>query len=137
MKAILIRLQDDGKQTLGELHVYDGLDWTGSFKTLELPWMENTTNVSSIPKGKYLVCKRWSEAHKDHLIIQGVNGRYLILIHAANFVRQLRGCIAIGYKYIDIDSDGELDVASSRSALDGLLNYMNELEVEEFELQII
>ena len=46
MKAILTRLDDDGKQTLGYLTLFKGLKKVFECKTLELPWKANETNVS-------------------------------------------------------------------------------------------
>ncbi len=33
--------------------------------------------------------------------------------HAANYWRQLNGCISLGVKHLDIDGDGDPDVTSS------------------------
>ena len=55
MKAILTRLDDDGKQTLGHLMLFKGLEKVFECKTLELPWKANETNVSCVPKGVYKV----------------------------------------------------------------------------------
>lgn len=37
--------------------------------------------------------------------------------HAANYARQLNGCIALGNKRLDIDHDGYKDVTSSRDTM--------------------
>ncbi len=63
--------------------------------TIELPWMENQPRISCIPEGKYLLKKRYSPKFKEHLLIEGVEGRDVILIHPANnALKELKGCIA-------------------------------------------
>lgn len=63
--------------------------------TIELPWKENERNTSCIPEGRYELKKRYSPKFKGHLLVKGVPGRGVILIHPANeAVKELRGCIA-------------------------------------------
>lgn len=62
---------------------------------IELPWKNNKRNISCIPEGVYRLKARFSEKFKHHLLVEGVPGRSLILIHPANDAkRDLRGCIA-------------------------------------------
>lgn len=61
---------------------------------LELPWKNNQRQVSCIPENEYELAKRYSEKHGWHLILLGTSPRADILMHEANYVRQLRGCIA-------------------------------------------
>tara|TARA_B110000902_G_C14283823_1_gene577922 strand:- start:399 stop:800 length:402 start_codon:yes stop_codon:yes gene_type:complete len=121
MKVVLNRLSDTGKETLGHLTVHKGLDEAFSCKSLELPWKDNKRNISCIPRGEYLVVLRFSEKHGEHFALVDVEDRDYILIHAANYHHQLRGCIAVGRTYKDINNDGELDVTSSRDTMDDLL----------------
>ena len=121
MKAYIPRLRDDGTETLGTLIIYDELKKVFDCKTLELPWKSNKRNVSCIPKGVYHVVHRNSKKYGDHLHIEDVPGRDYILIHAANYVRQLEGCIAVGSTHADIDMDGITDVTSSRVTLKKLI----------------
>ena len=63
--------------------------------TIELPWMENQPRISCIPEGKYPLKKRYSPKFKEHLLVEGVEGRDLILIHPTNnALKELKGCIA-------------------------------------------
>lgn len=63
--------------------------------TIELPDKNNAQQKSCIPEGKYLLKKRYNEDRGDHLLLTGVQGRDLILIHPANnALKELRGCIA-------------------------------------------
>lgn len=89
--------------------------------TLELPWRNNERRVSCIPAGHYKIVHRTSPRFNDHLHILGVDERSLILIHQANFVRQLEGCIAVGRERIDLDGDGHLDVTSSVATMNKLM----------------
>ncbi len=63
--------------------------------TIELPWFNNQTRISCIPEGKYELKKRYSNKFGEHLQLQNVRGRDLILIHPANdALKELKGCIA-------------------------------------------
>jgi len=80
---------EDG--TSGKLYI------NGCFQcyTIELPWMDNHPQVSCVPEGRYALKKRCSEKFKEHLLVSGVPGRDLILMHPANdALKELRGCIA-------------------------------------------
>ncbi|WP_139959161.1 DUF5675 family protein [Flavicella sediminum] len=97
--------------------------------TLELPWKDNRQNVSCIEPKVYWVEKRWSEAHKWHIHILDVTGRTWILIHPANFVEELRGCIAPG-KIDYLNTDDRIDVKKSRDTLDALLEMLPDRKVK-------
>lgn len=63
--------------------------------TIELPWRQNKPRVSCIPEGRYKLEKRYSDKHRYHLLLTGVQERDLILIHPANnALAELKGCIA-------------------------------------------
>ena len=63
--------------------------------TLERPWMENRRNVSCIPEGCYVLAARTSKKFGQHLLVEDVPARGLILMHPANDAQyELRGCIA-------------------------------------------
>jgi hypothetical protein len=110
----LVRTHMLPEQTKGELFVLDeNAQVIFQCYTLELPWKDNQQNISCIPPGRYAITPRWSKKYKDHIHILDVPGREWILIHEANFVSQLRGCIAVGRARIDINGDGLKDVTSS------------------------
>jgi len=121
MRAILPRLRHDKNETLGAFIVYDGLKQVFDCKTLELPWRGNQLSISCIPSRKYWVSHRWSKKHGNHLEIEDVEFRTLILIHVVNYVKDLRGCVGVGKTYADLDGDGILDITSSRDTLDKLI----------------
>lgn len=103
-----------------------------TFCTLELPYKNNQRQISSIDLGKYRVRKRFSEKYGNHFELISVKNRDKILIHIANFVRELKGCIAVGSAHKDIDNDGTKDLINSRKTL----NKLNAIMPYEFELII-
>jgi hypothetical protein len=63
--------------------------------TIELPWNNNTKSKSCVPEGTYFLKARFSKKFRHHLVLENVDQRSLILIHAANNAKvELRGCIA-------------------------------------------
>lgn len=140
MKTVVIsRYKEDERQTLGILKIF--ADETKSrevFKsrTLELPWRDNRSGISCIPKGEYICRWTYSPVFKRRMYeVLGVpGGRLGIRMHSANFTRQLRGCIAQGSEHKDIDIDGIQDVAHSGDTMRQFEALMNK---EDFKLQII
>lgn len=123
----MIRDIHQDRQTKGRLFVLDeNLQAVFSCFTLELPWKENRQNISCIPVGRYQVVPRYSEKYSHHLHILDVPGREWILIHEANYVHQLRGCIAVGRERLDINGDGLSDVTASVATKKRLLEYITE-----------
>ena len=119
----LTRLVDTGEQTVGILSIWEeGL--IHSYHTLELPWKDNQHDISCIPPGVYDWVKWESPTKGDVIKVIEVPKRTSILIHVANYVRELRGCIAPGMQVKDIDADGKLDVVSSRVALSRIWNHL-------------
>ena len=124
-KAILTRLEDNGKQTIGFLKVYkDGIVIETMF-TLELPWKNNEVGKSCIDTGMYKVEKYSSPKYPKAYKILNVIGRSHILIHPANYYTQLRGCVALGKGVIDINKDNIKDVTNSGDALKRLIKIFN------------
>lgn len=115
-------------QTLGSLW-YNGKQLC---VTLELPWKENKRRISCVPVGTYKVVRRWSKKYGDHFHLTNVPNRNLILIHAANYVSDLLGCIGVGSEYAFINKDAILDISNSKKTLAKLLK---ELPLE-FDLLI-
>lgn len=134
MKAILTRIGHSKTQTLGELDVFsDSNKLLFSCKTLELEEDINAVRDDAIPKGVYTVVPRYSEKYNNHYQVTNVPNRSYILIHPANYSRQLLGCIAVGKAHIDIDGDGLKDVTSSKATMAELLK----VAPEGFELTIL
>jgi hypothetical protein len=96
----------------------------GDFKcfTLELPWNNNEVNVSCIPRTlAYKGEKHESPANGSVIAITNVLNRTYIQIHSANFLRQLKGCIAVGDSIKFLDGDSLPDVTNSKNTLKALL----------------
>lgn len=104
--------------TIGECDLrIDGLTVWRSH-TLELPWRDNVRGMSCIPAGTYSASLTMSPRFRRKLwLLEKVPGRSGIRIHAANYYRQLEGCIAMGMGVSDIDKDGKLDIARSQEAM--------------------
>lgn len=128
MKLFVTRLPDTDKaQTLGEFTI-EGSDFKG--KTMELEYNDNRKRISCIPPGTYIVVKRTSHKYGEHFHITNVPNRDFILIHSANYSRQLLGCIGVGASFIDLDKDGLKDITDSKNTLKKLYEIMpNEFQL--------
>lgn len=69
---------------------------TKLFRTLELPWKDNHHFVSCIPEGTYLCARYTRKSGQVCWELQDVRDRTDILVHIANTVKDLMGCIGIG-----------------------------------------
>jgi hypothetical protein len=103
--------------TFGRLLVDDGLFCA----TCEQPWNDNMEGASCIPEGDYDLIPFESPAHGHTFVFHnpalniygtpammpaGVHGRSLCEIHNANWPFQLKGCVAVGNRVIDIEPHG-------------------------------
>tara|TARA_R110002167_G_scaffold181421_1_gene381717 strand:+ start:860 stop:1294 length:435 start_codon:yes stop_codon:yes gene_type:complete len=120
------------EQTHGTLTVYDEDTNEQVFKcrTLELPWLDNQTNISCIPEGFYDTDPVYSQTFGSIYAVNDVPGRSLIRIHQGNYAgsinprtghSDIRGCILVGKEFIDISGDGIADITSSKATLQELL----------------
>lgn len=105
-KLTIERLESSDHGTFGLLQ-FEMNGWLESFYVGELPWRDNASNVSCIPKGTYRGLWTYSPRFKRSMyLIDGVTNRAGIRMHSANFMgddtkgfkRQLNGCIALGEK---------------------------------------
>ena len=98
MLTLFLEREPTDTQTNGVLTMPSGRE----FYTLECPWRNNEPFVSCIPDGAYLIEPWHSPTHgKCYIVSGGTVGktqgvRTYILFHAANKVRELQGCIALG-----------------------------------------
>lgn len=113
-KVTVQRLSDNGIQTLGVLTYIKPDNSIFVCKTLELPWKENTSKISCIPKGEYL-CQYTFSNHMNKFTYEVLNvpERAGIRVHSANKFSQLLGCLALGSALKDINLDGQQDVIHS------------------------
>ena len=133
MKLLVNRFSDDGKQTLSHISLIESGNLVNTFAGMELSWKENKKGISCIPVGTYKCVKRdkTNAIPYQHVLIKYVPNRSGICIHRANYSRQLRGCIAVGLKHIDIDNDNLIDITNSGKAFNILMTLLpNEFEIE-------
>lgn len=121
VRVVIARKYQD-HQTPGSLHVFDNDRSIANVKTLELPWLNNEKSISCIPEGTY-ECERLQHPRFGHCWhVKDVPDRDGILIHSGNFASgakvDIEGCIMPGLRFVDINLDGNLDVADSRKAMD-------------------
>jgi len=96
----------------------------GTFQcfTLELPMLDNAQDISCIyPNGGFIGRKHFSPHNGDCIAIDNVMNRTNIQMHAANFTRQILGCIAVGDGIKFLDNDSIPDVTNSVKTLGALL----------------
>ena len=67
-----------------------------TFYSIERPWLNNAPNVSCIPVGNYDMGWRNSPRFGETWHVKDVQDRTYILIHAANFPKDVQGCIGLG-----------------------------------------
>lgn len=136
MKAVLIRMKalSNHLQTCGRfILLNDDGDVVDQAASLELPWKANLRNISCITEGNYSVTKVNSPKFGPGTFsVNNVKGRSHILFHAGNYTRDIEGCILLGERFTDIDSDGITDVTNSSDTIERLKGL-----VEDFELSII
>jgi len=133
MEIDLVRLTAHLEKPQGGVLMFNGIP---TFLTLELPDLDNIKNKSCIPTGKYK-CVRgdmWvgPEGAKKLLetfLVKDVPGRDGIGIHPANYARELRGCIGLGY-IINFDRKG--GIGDSRRAFGDFMEMLK--GVNEFTL---
>ena len=120
MKTIHItRTFQNNKQTLGVCSVFDEFNRpVFSAISLERGWLDNKSNISCVPKGTYTVVYEYSAHFKKFLWeLKGVPNRSECKFHEANYWYQLQGCIALGQRLSDLDSDGYYDISNSRPTM--------------------
>lgn len=87
-------------------------------ETLELPWNNgrNAHDTDCIPAGTYGLAWTFSQRHGKYMAeIQAVPNRLGIRIDIANYVEQLKGCIAVGQR------SGPNEIFESQLAYDALM----------------
>lgn len=112
-------------------------------KTMELPWLDNKSNVSCIPEGTYVIHKQDPSFGRDYgyfrfekVLNRGMNEvakKSTILIHRITYVKDLRGCIGVGGRFVDLNKDGVPDMADSGKKL----QWMYENLPDIFKLEIV
>lgn len=118
-------------ETLGSIYDPDG---NLVAKTMELPWKENKRAISCIPEGSYKVIQQPPKPTRQYpyFRLPDVPGRSGILIHRITYVKDLKGCIGVGSRFMDINKDGIPDMAESGAKLSWMIANMP----QEFTLTI-
>lgn len=110
-----------------------------AYPSVELPWKDNAPAASCVPEGLYTLMPYNSPSHGPTWYIEnqtlGIGGggenRSFCEIHAANWSRQLLGCIAIGLEgqpmYDPTTGLVEPAVEDSRPAIEQLLDDLTPL----------
>lgn len=110
--------------TFGRLELSNGMQ----FYTVERPWLANRPRVSCVPQGTYTLNKRFSNVVKrtsggkysQGWEVQNVPERTYIMIHPANTMDDLEGCIGVGDSLGFVK--GKWAVLNSRKAFDKLMD---------------
>jgi len=126
-------------ETLGSMYMPDE---TMICKTMELPWLNNKSNVSCIPEGVYQIKKMppgFGRSYEYFRFVK-VDGRGInlaldmstILIHRITYVKDLKGCIGVGGRHVDLNKDGVPDIVDSSKKLQWMVDNLP----DEFDLRI-
>lgn len=134
---VIIARRYEVHQTPGSLYVFDHDRAVANVKTLELPWLNNIRRESCIPPGTY-ECERFDHPRMGQCwLLDKVPDRSEIMIHSGNFASgkkvDIEGCIMPGLRFIDINLDGNLDVADSVKAM----NILRAILPDKFKLTIL
>ena len=117
-------------RTLGSLY------WRGEMiaKILELPWKDNKRAISCIPEGIYRTIKQPPKESRPYKYFRlpNVQGRSGILIHRGTNPLHSKGCLLVGGRFKDINTD----FPTLGESADKLTWMTNNLP-DEFELEII
>lgn len=100
-------------------------------QTIELPDLDNMPRVSCIPEGLY-VCNltRYNKGNYPAYEITDVENRTHILIHIANYLHDILGCVGVG-----LNRDENIPaIWRSKQAYGIFMAYLD--GVEQFELEI-
>jgi hypothetical protein len=133
VKLLIVRCYGKS-ETKDNMIVFDADDIVYRCKGLELPWNNNMHDVSCIPEGTYDAEKITRPNGKPAIWIKDVPDRSEILIHVANYANNnpathkpdLKGCIAPGVYFLDINEDGYIDISESTKAMNKLLSVLPE-----------
>ena len=102
--------------------------------TVERPWLNNQVNVSCIPEGVYqCIPRHYNRGGYDAVEVCDVPNRTHILAHVANTIRDVAGCIGIGFGLGFHDSLKLWMVTDSQKAFDF---FMGEVGHSPFTLRI-
>lgn len=100
--ALILRAASTPEGTFGTWKSDSGFQCV----SLEKPWLDNETDKSCVPLGKYFCLWQPSSKHQCNLYhLQNVPDRTAVEIHSANMASQLQGCIAPGMAIATFKAD--------------------------------
>lgn len=133
---VLVRLRDNGIQTIGRAWAMVNEFKNLEFVTLEPSWVLNESYISCAPCGTYTVKKRYSKEFGHHFHLQDVPGRSMMLMHVGNFFNNTSGCVLAGERFDRLPKDQFVDVVNSAQTMRRLDNIMPDeflLTIKEHE----
>ena len=89
--------------------------------SLELPWKDNSEDVSCIPEGTYLL-KRDHTGKHQYYAVQDIPSRTNIEWHMGNYLKDILGCTVFGQARMN----DNISVASSALALKEIVKYIGD-----------
>ena len=106
--------------------------------TVERPWLENQSNISCIPEGRYRIFR--SQYHRGGypcFEVADVENRALIKIHIANWPKDVHGCIGMGVEIrpLSISGDPVLAVSSSSATFSKWMMAMEGQDEAELDIR--
>ena len=121
MKTLrLTRISTHPKQgTFGALTI----DGTPFCVTLEPANMDNESNISCIPVGRYIIQPYKSPKYRNTWEVMSVPNRTYILIHAGNELKHTLGCIIVAKHFGKLH--GKWAVLNSGTTFQALLKNLN------------
>jgi len=139
LQVIVNRFRVEHNYALGHCYIKHGpgqAEYVGC--SLERGWRNNQNRISCVPEGVYPLKYEYSPRFRKKLWeLYDVPGRSECKFHAANYWRQLNGCIALGNKHIDIDRDGDPDVTSSRNTMKKFHELMDKYVQPGMEVEVV
>lgn len=128
MSTIILERAYTDAATIGRMILPSGR----ILQTIELPWRGNQPRISCIPEGLYKLTSRQSSVvnktsrgrYKSGWEVVAVEGRSYIMIHIANTVGDIEGCIGVGLELGVVNN--EWAVIRSAEAFDLFMREMDD-----------
>ena len=131
MKILITRGHYGTKQIIGQIQLIENCNVVCSFSTLELPYLDNANNVSSIPIGIYKGRKHENNK-KSYVLIENIQNRNMITIRSGEYFYDINGCVLVGGGLKETEN-GLFDVINSSSTMEYLLDLLPD---SSFEIEV-
>lgn len=124
----LLRVRENKWGTFGVLIDEEESEQLPICLTLERRWLNNQTNLSSIPLGEYACVRHESPTFGETFLIK-IESRPNILFHWGNFQENSLGCVILAEKYDKVFNKKsglfEWGVAESKDAFNEFMARLN------------